>query len=222
MHTLQPLNADKNIIYYQTYGGGGLGVGLLGPFGVMANIKMIEANTMKDVAQMTGKLAVMPANIFAASAETRHWHISPEGPTQGTRFCPYLLVEKTEGDVLLFAAAVLIDTGDKLPSKYLVELPLRKSVTDIAALDEAGVAELGAALQGGYDLLLDRIELEEHATPAAEQQVLIRSEFLTPRFGFELPGTIVAQSEAIVWLRISGSVAGVRVADVNLKPTGKK
>ena len=49
-HTLQHLNQNKDILYSQTYGGGGAGVGLLlGPLGVAANIKAIESKLSDDI-----------------------------------------------------------------------------------------------------------------------------------------------------------------------------
>ena len=49
-HTVQHLNDEKDIIYFQTYGGGGVGLGLLAVrLGVLAIVKMIEGATMKDI-----------------------------------------------------------------------------------------------------------------------------------------------------------------------------
>ncbi|HVE52127.1 MAG TPA: hypothetical protein VNB23_01955 [Ramlibacter sp.] len=51
-HTAMHLDRERRILYQQSLGGGGVGVGLLlGPLGVAANIAMIEANTKADVAK---------------------------------------------------------------------------------------------------------------------------------------------------------------------------
>lgn len=216
-HTVQHLNEEKDIVYYQTYGGGGVGLGLLGPFGVAANIKMIEANTMKDVGEMKGKININVAAIFQAAAMQQEFSILQGQQPSTLKLNPYLLVEKTEGDLLMLASAVIVDAGGKYPHKYLVQLPETYSVAALAALTEEQLSELTASVAKGYQLILDRIEREYSATPLAEQKIMFKSEFLTPRFNFEMSGSLIEESDNLVWIRMIGSVAGVMPSSVTYK-----
>jgi hypothetical protein len=57
----------RNILYFQNYGGGGAGLGLLlGPIGVAANMSMIESNTKQE--QLRDKIAIDPPAVFSAAA----------------------------------------------------------------------------------------------------------------------------------------------------------
>lgn len=50
------LNDQHSVLYMQNHGGGGVAVGvLLGPLGVIANIKMIQAQTESDATLLKNK-----------------------------------------------------------------------------------------------------------------------------------------------------------------------
>ena len=225
-HTLQHLNQNKDILYSQTYGGGGVGVGvLLGPLGVAANIKAIESNTMKDVAALKNKIGINPNQVFVNSASKNGLAIKTDSSNKSLKFSPYLLVEKTEGDIIMLAAAVLIDqagTKQMFPTKYLVQLPLTYTVAEMSKLDASKTKALESHVEQGFAALIARIKSEATANPEIEEKITVVSEFLTPRFKFEMAGSLVEKTNEYTWVRIVGGVCGVRNGDLTVKKVAAK
>jgi hypothetical protein len=224
-HTLQHLNQSKDILYYQTYGGGGVGLGLLGPLGVAANIKMIESNTMKDVALLKDKVPVAPSQVFSNAAAKAGISIQSNAGNN-VRLNPYLLIEKTENNVIMLASAILVEGADaksKTPYKYLIQLPLTYSVETLSALDAAKSQELETAVGNGFLALFSRMKDEASANPESEQKIKVTSEFLSPRFAFEMQGSLIEKDQDYTWVRLIGGVFGVKNTDISVKAeAGKK
>jgi hypothetical protein len=225
-HTLQHLNQNKDILYSQTYGGGGVGVGLLlGPLGVAANIKAIESNTMKDVAALKNKIDINPNQVFVSSANKNGLSIKTDSSNKSLKFSPYLLVEKTEGDIIMLAAAVLIDqvgTKQMFPTKYLVQLPITYTLAEMSNLDATKTKALESHVEQGFATLIARIKSEATANPEAEEKITMVSEFLTPRFKFEMAGSLVEKTNEYTWVRMVGGVCGVRHSDITVKKVSAK
>jgi hypothetical protein len=221
-HTIQHLNKNKDIVYYQTYGGGGVGLGLLGPFGVAANIKMIKSKTMKDVELLRNKILVDPQVIFKNVA-LKNGYKSSSGSSR-IKLSPYILVERTEGERLKIASVIIANIeGDtaKLPKKYLVQLPIDYSVKELSQLNNTSLIKLKRYVREGFKQLLIRMSLEGAAEIDAEQKILVKSEFLTPRFKFEMKGRLIEKSNGITWVRIIGCVCGVQDSDLEYKISKK-
>jgi hypothetical protein len=225
-HTLQHLNQNKDILYSQTYGGGGVGVGLLlGPLGVAANIKAIESNTMKDVAALKNKININPNQVFVNSANKNGLSIKTDSSNKSLKFNPYLLVEKTEGDIIMLAAVVLIDqvgTKQMFPTKYLVQLPTTYTFAEMSNLDASRTKALESYVEQSFGVLIARIKSEATATPETEEKITVVSEFLTPRFKFEMAGSLVEKTKDYTWVRIIGGVCGVRNGDITVKKVAAK
>lgn len=217
-HTLQHLNKEKDILYYQTYGGAGAGLGLLaGPFGVAANIKMIESNTMKDVGVMGNKINSDIKVLFEKSVVGSGMNVSASGDGLGYKMNPYLLVEKTEGDQLMLATVILIETKEQFPLKYLVQLPVKYTVEQLASLGSAQQDKLNNTIIDGFNILLARVKKETTTDILSEKKITMKSEFLTPRFKFEMKGNLVEVKDDMVWVRIVGGVCGVYSTDIEYK-----
>lgn len=225
-HTLQHLNKNKDIVYYQTYGGGGVGVGVMfGPLGVAANIKMIESNTMKDVAVLKDKISLDPNKLFMRSATKSGVSVQSGGTNKLYKLNPYVLVEKTENDVIMMASVVLVDyvgSKNKYQGRYLVQLPVSYSVAELASLDAVKSSKLESLVEEGFASLLSRMKAEATANVELEQSITSTSEFLTPRFKFEIPSKLIEKNEAYTWIRTSTGVFGVRNNDIAVKVVGQK
>lgn len=64
-HMMRPLNDTNTILYEQSFGGGGVGLGvLLGPLGVAANIAAIEGRTEKEAALLHDKVGINPQELL--------------------------------------------------------------------------------------------------------------------------------------------------------------
>jgi hypothetical protein len=203
------------------HGGGGAGVGVLfGPLGVMANIKMIESNTMKDVAVLKDKVAIDPNQLFLDAAIKYGIAISNGASNTNYRLNPYLLVQKIESDVIMIASAILVDhagSNSKVPSRYLIQLPATYSIDELSSLDAEGIQQLEKLVENGYLTLISRIIAESNANIELEEKVTLTSEFLTPRFNIQLAGNLIDKDETYTWLRLVGGVYGVKNSDVVLK-----
>ncbi len=212
-HVTQHLDTEKGIVYHQNFGGGGAALGLLGPFGVAANIAMIESNTKKDAEQLRGKVSVRPREIFAEVAKSQGLSMSP-GTTEPKRsITPYLYVSKTEGEMLLLASALIIEQGtgaEKWTGRYMYQLPQKYTVSELSQLNDSTSAQLREAVATGFSLLLKNISAETPERLEQEQKILLTSDFITPRFSFEMYGSLISNGDEIVWIRTVSGVYGVR------------
>lgn len=224
-HTVQHLDDSKEILYYQTYGGGGVGLGLLaGPLGVLANVKMIEGNTMKDVAILKNKITLNPKNIFLAAANKTNIAIKSDKALSNTKLSPYLLIEKTEGDKLMLASVIIAEVPNSkptYPNKYLVQLPITYNIQELSTLDSTKTQQLAALAEKGFETLLQRIKLDSTTNVIAEQKITLQSEFLTPRFKFDMQGSLIEKSDSLTWVRVIGCVCGVNDKDITYKTVKK-
>lgn len=220
-HTLQHLNSSKDVLYSQNYGGGGVGVGvLLGPLGVAANMKAIESNTMKDVGVLKNSLNIKPLDNFIKAAGKSNLAIKVGAVGGVTKFDPYVLIEKTEGDVIMLASALMVEeagSAGKIQYKYLVQLPKTYSIAELSKLSAENIRELDGLIEDGFSSLIARIQSESSANLQAEESVTVISEFLTPRFKFEMAGSLIEQNSSYSWVRVIGGIYGVRNADIQVK-----
>jgi hypothetical protein len=126
-------------------------------------------------------------------------------------------VEKVEGDKLMFAAVIILDNNSKFPNKYLVQIPIQYTVNELAALDATQQKKLEQLVVNGFASLINRVKAESAVDVTMEKKIAIKSEFLTPRFGFEMQGSLIEIKDDIVWVRMVGSVCGVYSQDLTYK-----
>lgn len=223
-HTMQHLDDSKQIIYTQNYGGGGVGVGLLlGPLGVAANMKAIESNTLKDTGLLKNKIKLNPQELFLSAAKKNNAPIATSSAQGNLKLTPYLLTEKTEGEKIMMAAVLLGDATEKgtLPPKYLVQLPVSYTIPELSNLSPEQTQKLSELLEKGFATLLSRIKSEATAVVANETKVTFVSEFLTPRFKFEIQANLIEANQEFVWFRTMTGVFGVKPQDVTYKTVKK-
>lgn len=126
-HMTGHLNSEKTILFHQEFGGGGAALGLLaGPFGVMANIGMIEEVTQKEIAKLNGQLALDPVRAFKETAANYGFGVTGQTSDSAVILSPYLYVTKPDPDTFSFASALLVDytgVGQKWVGKYMHQLP---------------------------------------------------------------------------------------------------
>ncbi|MEY2685934.1 MAG: hypothetical protein RL375_132 [Pseudomonadota bacterium] len=217
-HMTQHLNAEKTIVYSQPFGGGGVALGLLGPFGVAANISMIESATKADTDKLFGKVRIDPVQSFRLLAEIKRIGLAASPGSTSQKLTPYLLVSKTKETTLSAAVALLLDTGGVAPAKYVLQLPETYSVEQLAAIDQAGTDALQRSVDRGFDQLLDFFVKDVGESSAAEPKVLVKSAFMSPRFEFELQGSVADRSNEITWIRTYGGVYGLQNSTFSSSP----
>lgn len=218
-HMTQHLDKDKSVLYFQNYGGGGAGLGLLlGPIGVAANIAMIESNTKKDAEQLRDKVSVNPREIFAEVAQRHGLSISSTPTDQKPKVTPYLYVSKTEGDLLLLSSALIIEQGagaEKWTGKYMYQLPMKYSVNELSKLGDNETAQLKDAVAMGFSQLVKNVSSESPERFAQEKKITFKSDLVNPRFDFEMIGSLISDDGDVVWVRTVGGVFALRRANVS-------
>lgn len=224
-HTLQHLNANKDILYFQTFGGS-VGVGVMfGPLGVLANVQMIESNTMADVALLKDKIAVDPKAVFLAAASNSGVSIASAGSNKQLRLNPYVLMQKMEDDRIVIASVIIVDhVGSKnnQQSRYMIQLPSSFTIAELSTMDVAKTQQLERSINQGFEQLFAALQYEATTNVVNEPDATVSSDFLTPRFKTELAGKIVRQDSSYTWFRSFNGVFGLITSDTVVKKTAKK
>lgn len=210
------LDSDREILYVQEFGGGGLATGLLfGALGVAANMAMINAQTESDAALLKDKISIKPRQVFIERAQQKALKLNDGAEAKIT---PYLYVSKTNGEQMLVATALLIEQGDgkaKWTGKYMYQLPGKYSKQQLANLDAGQQQQLSADVSQGFDVLLDYITHEQPAM--GERTITFKSDFLAPRMDFDLTGALISQNDDVAWVRTYGGVFALRKSNFSLR-----
>ena len=208
------LNKEKNILYFQNFGGGGVGLGLLlGPLGAAANASMIEGNTKKDIERLESKIDIKPRELFAAAAHESGVLLPDSAGSSSPIATPYLYVSKVEDGQLQVAAALLVAQGagaQQWTGKYMYQLPQRLSMDELANLSPSSLDQLKADLQKSFGALLTHILSEKQEHQSQEQKVFFKSDLLSPRFDLQMLGSLVRDEGTVVWVRTLDGVYGIQ------------
>lgn len=212
-HSLQHLDKEKSVLYFQTFGGS-LAAGLLfGPLGVAANIAGVESNTMKDVAQLRDRIPLRPAEIFTEIARKSRLKLHTDSEGKIPRITPYLQVQKTEDASLLLATVIIIEQGtgsEKWTGKYMYQLPVKYSIPELAQLNQESASSLRLEVAQGFTKLVSHIQSESPERLAQEEKITFKSSFLSPQFDFEMDGALVSEESDVVWIRNFSGVYAIR------------
>lgn len=217
-HMTQHLDDGKSIVYYQNQGGGGAGLGLLlGPLGVAANVKMIESVTTGDVEKLKGHIRLNPEAALQQAAAATSFALQPTSAAGSVNVTPYVLVSKTDETTFNVSSIVLfegVDGEKKWTRRYQYELPGKYTLDSLAAFTDASSAELQSASVAAYAALLRHIADEKDAAIAQEKKITFTSAYMTPRFEFEMMGSLVGEKEGRVWVRTVFGVIAIAPADI--------
>jgi hypothetical protein len=216
-HMTQHLDSGKTIVYFQNFGGGGVGLGLLGPLGVAANIGMIGDVTKSDVARLQGKVALNAEAAFQQAAREAGFPLQAQASPQELQVTPYLFVSKTNESTVNVSSALIVEgktAAGPWSGRYLYQLPGDHTLATLAAMDEAKKTALQADATTGFASLLRHLSSESKAAIDKEQKITFKSAYLTPRFEFEQIGSLIAAQDDMVWLRGVGGVYAVRKTSV--------
>lgn len=220
-HTTLHLNESKSIVYFQNQGGGGLALGLLlGPLGVAANVKAIEGVTTADAEKLKGRIEVDPEAALQQAASAVGFPIQSAAGTGDVKVTPYVLVSKTNETTVHVSSILLFEgTGGqgKWVRRYQYQLPGRYTVADLSASAGPGSPGLQAASVAAYASLLKHVADEKDAAIALERRITFKSPYMTPRFEFELMGSLVGEKEGRVWVRTMSAVTAVDPSDIQYR-----
>lgn len=213
-HMNQHLNESKSVTYFQNQGGGGAGLGLLlGPLGVIANVKMIESTTTADVEKIKGKINLNPEVAFQQAAIATNFSVQNSANPGDVKVTPYVLISKTDQSTLHISSVVFLEGVDeqrKWTRRYQYQLPGKYTLDELSKLSTTNAAEVQAASVNAYASLLKQITEETDSTIASEKRIVFKSPYLSPRFELEMNGSLIGESNGRVWVR---SVLGVAAID---------
>ena len=108
-HMTRYLDNDQTIVYTQNFGGGGVGVGLLGPFGVAANMSMIEENTKADALKLKGKISVDVNAIYKSILNDNKGLSQDSGSDAAATITPVIDVVKVSDDKVGISTGLTVD-----------------------------------------------------------------------------------------------------------------
>jgi hypothetical protein len=217
-HMNQHLNAEKSIVYFQNQGGGGAGLGLLlGPFGVAANIAMIEKVTTGDVERLKGKISIDPVEVFREGAKEANSEILEKSIPSAFQVTPILRVSKTDESTIHLTAALVVEYGSdpqKWRAKYAYQIPGSYTIDSIAQLDSKAVGNLRGETVKAFKQLVEFIARDVDSAARQEPSIQFKSAYMTPRFGYEQIGSLISDDGNMVWLRSVGGVVAVQKPQV--------
>jgi len=220
VHTVSYLDLTRHTQYLQNFGGGGVGVGLmLGPLGVLANAKAIESNTAADTAALFGKFEVAAVAELRAVAEAAGFAL--DGGAAADRITPYLLVVRTEGEQLCFGSALLVQRAGAAPWRgvYLRQLGFTVAKAEAEkGLADAARAALQREARAGFAVALDLYRADLAGALVAQGEVRFQSDFVSPRFRFELLGQRLPTHDGSLVVRTYDAVYSLPPGAVTVKP----
>ncbi|PTU31642.1 hypothetical protein CJD38_10005 [Stenotrophobium rhamnosiphilum] len=205
--TLQYVNSNKDALYFQT--DDGTGSDAFASFGAIVaaeNMVAIDAVTQADAAQLMDKVPVDPAKAFTKAATGSSIRLAAGS---AVKVSPYLYISKAEPEVLLLAAALIVEgsgPSEGLQNKYMYQIAGQYSPADLASLNDAAAAKLNKQIEDGYSQILKRIAADAKGSASLEKTINFKSPFLTPRFDYALTGTIVADDADVTWVRVAGGM----------------
>lgn len=219
---LRPLNQGGDILYTQNFGGGGIGVGLLlGPIGALANGAAIESNTDDDVELLKEKLNFNSSEILKKSIDKHSVELAVDGDAS-IELSPYIYVSKTDNEQLLFASAIIVenkmDKDNYWSGKYMYQTKVKMAKADIAdGVSAEEFIALKTELEKGFDELIRLYKEDSKGSLKMEKELTFISDFVSPRFNFEMVGDLVPSDTDRVNIRTVGAVYSLPRDSVTLK-----
>jgi len=208
-HMVRPLNASNSILYEQSFGGGGVGTGLLlGPFGVAANVAAIKKRTEAEAQSLFDKVALDPVALLAGLLEEAA--IARASETSPTTFTmkPHVRVVSNGKENAWIAAGIDVsDSAKPWTGKFLAQLPGEWPINELATglspeRSQELEAQVKSALREALHLYIDDAAGKLNGT----DQVNFEAPFLSPRIKFQLYGVVLPSDEAH---RVFRSIGGI-------------
>jgi hypothetical protein len=209
-HMTKALDDKNTVIYQQMFGGGGVGLGLLGPFGVAANIAMIGNKTDADVAVLRGKIQVDPQAVFSEISADYPALAAGADSAKAVRISPLFNVVRQKDDKLQFGCSILVDytaTGTQWTGKYVYQFPVEYTLEHVSqGLSAEEQHVLADQAKTGFRALTKLYLDDANGKLVAKRDFLFKSSFLAPRFDFQLTGQELPAEDGQVNIRSVGAV----------------
>jgi len=213
-HMMRPLNDANTILYEQSFGGGGVGLGvLLGPLGVAANIAAIKARTEKEAALLHDKLGIDPQELLEQALAASELKIVNAGEPQAATIKPVLDVVSMGDHDLRFAVTLKVDrrsSGKEWTGSYLWQLDTTYTREAVAGgLSDADRQALEQETSGALkELVAIYVQDAKEALPNGAP-VRFHCTFLAPRFKLTYNGVNIAGPAGRLTARLPNMVVSL-------------
>lgn len=228
-HMNRYLDNNQTIVYTQNFGGGGVGVGLLGPFGVAANMNMIEEITKSDTLKLKGKIRIDVNAIYKSVFTSVHGLSGASGLDNAATITPVVDVIKMSDDKVGISTGLIVDYNPAKitwKGKYRYKLDKDYSLSGIASgwSDEQKDSFKQSVANGFREVTkLYRDDVNKQLTKIRD--IKFKSEFTSPRFNFDQMGYEVGGNTDRIYIRSFGVVFSLLRQSVvitdNTKPVQK-
>jgi len=213
-HMMRPLNDTNTILYEQSFGGGGVGLGvLLGPLGVAANIAAIKGRTEKEAALLHDKVGIDPQELLKQALAGSELKVANASEPQAATIKPALDVVSMGDHDLRFAITLRVDrhpAGKEWAGSYLWLLRTTSTREAVAAgLSDSDRQALEQEAASAFkELVAIYVQDAKGALPNGAQ-VRFHSSFLAPRFKLTYNGVTVAGPEGRLTARLPNMVVSL-------------
>jgi hypothetical protein len=220
-HMTQYLRPDASLVYTQSQGGS-LAVGLLaGPLGVLANIKNIENNTMKDMDRLRGRVALDPPLAFRQALATSGVPLREPASPGDVTITPWVVVARTTPETVEVSARLLVEplpgTAQIRQLPVHVHLPVRYGFDEFATLTSDRSAALQAEITSAYVEMLRFVATDTRAVVESETKILISETPKTFQVYGEVPGSLIAERDGQVWVRMPWGILAAPTGQIKYK-----
>lgn len=177
------INTSEPVYYFQNFGGGGAGLGLLlGPVGVAANYAMITSNTTSDAASLSGKINVDPTAIAESVLSQNSTFVPTTDSTKSFLISPYLMIVKGDNDTLKFTTT--LDVSSRTwKGRYSYHLDFKRPFDKVASgLNHTDSEALKTSMKHGFTQALAMFERDISGSLAPMKDITFYTESISPRF----------------------------------------
>jgi hypothetical protein len=91
-------------------------------------------------------------------------------------------------------------------------------VERLSTIDQAGTESLQQGVDRGFEQLLEFFSKDTGAASAAEPKIQFKSAFISPRFEFDLQGSVAEKSDDVTWVRTYGGVYALQNSTFTSSP----
>lgn len=190
------LNDANTIVYENQFGGGGVGVGLLGPLGVAANVAAINSRTGKEAALLHDKIGIDPQDLLWLALTATPLKLVDSSDTHAALFKPTLEVTSMGDHDLRFGVSFQVEdhpAGKEWTGTYFWEL--RTTLTReavLAGLSNPALQALRQEAADGFQQLVALYVRDASQTLPNGGKIKFHSPFFQPRFNIKNQGTTLA------------------------------
>lgn len=194
------IGSNSQIYYFQNFGGGGMGVGLLlGPIGVAANAGMIASKTNEEASFLKDKLAINPAELVS-KVMSANSNLKQSDNGSGFELFPYVLIVKGENNQLHFTTTLDAVSGP-WKGRYSYHIESTYPLASIKnGLNSSQYEQLSKDIEHGFNEASALFERDIKGQLSPIRDVTFYSEPTSPRIKMPVFAKLVAEenNEVIV------------------------